>query len=403
MTSAGAARPEAAAPARPGSEPDGKGAGGRAAGFDFALLAVTLAAAGFGLVMILSASSQVADAGYGDTYHFVARQLVGLGLGAAGAAVVVAAPYAWLRRGAWPLYLATLALLLLVLTPVGHSANGAARWIGVGPIHVQPSEIARLALVLILADYLANNRGRLADVVGVGIPALGLVLPPVVIAIFQRDFGTTAILIGLTGVMLFVAGLQWRWLAVGGAVAGTLLAFLVVIEPYRMRRMVGFTDPFADPSGSGYQVVQGWVALATGGLFGTGLATGVAQRGFLPEAHTDFISAVVGEELGALGWCALVALQMALVWRASAIAVRAPDLFGMVAATGIAAMFGASACINLGVVCGLLPAKGLVLPFVSYGASAAVVHTAAIGVVLKIGTEGARLQAQLAPQQPGGR
>ncbi|MEQ1502234.1 MAG: putative peptidoglycan glycosyltransferase FtsW [Myxococcota bacterium] len=362
----------------------------RSAGFDFGLLGTALATAALGVVMILSASSLEAASTYGDAFHYVWRQLAGLSLGAVGAVVVLLAPYGSVRRFAWPLYLITLGLLLVVLTPVGHEVNGAVRWISLGPVNIQPSEIARLSIVGILADYLANNRGRLKDVVGVGIPALGLVLPLVVLVIFQKDFGTTAILIGLAGTMLFVAGLQWRWLAIGSLAAASLLGFLVVIEPYRVRRLLSFVDPFADPSGSGYQVVQGWVALATGGPFGTGIASGVAQRGFLPEPHSDFIGAVIGEELGAIGWCATVGLEMMLVWRAATIAQRAPDLFGMLAATGIAAMFGAQAVINLGVVGGMMPAKGLVLPFLSYGASAAVVHSVCVGLLLKIGVESAR-------------
>jgi cell division protein FtsW len=355
--------------------------------FDFGLLGVALALAGSGLVVILSASSAGADTAYGDGLHFVYRQIMGLSLGGALGALAFVVPYARIRRLAWPLYLATLVLLALVMTPLGHTANGATRWLGFGPIHLQPSELARLAMILVLSDYLANNRGRLADVVGVGLPALGLLLPLVVLVIFQRDFGTTAILLGLAGVLLFVAGLQWRWVLLGAGSVTSLLAFLVLIEPYRVRRLASFLQPFADRTGDGYQVVQGWIALATGGPFGTGVASGIAQRGLLPEPHTDFIGAVIGEELGAVGWCAMVLLELLLVWRASTIASRAGDLFGMLVAVGIAAMFGAQAVINLGVVGGLLPAKGLVLPFLSYGASAAVVHAASIGLLLRIGTE----------------
>lgn len=365
----------------------------RASGWDWPLIGATLSLMGLGLLMILSASSLGADADYGDAFHFVTRQLAGLGMGAAASAVVLRLPYATLRRLAWPAYLGVVALLILVMTPLGHSAKGATRWISLGPINIQPSELAKLALIVILADYLANNRGRLKDIVGVGMPGLGLVLPLVALIVFQKDFGTTVILLGLSGVLFFVAGLQWRWVLSGVASAVGLLAFLVVIEPYRIRRLTSFLDPFEDPDGAGYQVVQGWIALATGGAFGSGLASGVAQRGFLPEPHTDFISAVVGEELGAMGWLLVVALQIALVLRAAHIARRAPELFGMLAATGIGTMLGAQAVINLGVVCGLLPAKGLVLPFLSYGASAAVVHTLCIGVLLKVGHEASRAQA----------
>ncbi len=362
-------------------------------GLDLPLLCVAVALAGFGLLMILSASSLSADATFGDAFHYVTRQLVGLALGAALAFVVVVSPWRLVRRAAWPSYLATLALLFAVMTPLGHSAKGATRWIDVGPFNVQPSELSKVALVLILADFLANNRGRLKDVVGVVLPGLGLLAPLVFFVVLQKDFGTTVILLGLTGVLFFVAGLQWRWVFAGIGSAAGLLALLVAIEPYRIKRLVSFLDPFADADGGGYQVVQGWIALATGGAWGAGLGSGVAQRGFLPEAHTDFISAVVGEELGVLGFVFVVLLQIGLVARASAIARRSADLFGLFAALGIGTMFGAQAIINLGVVGGMLPAKGLVLPFLSYGASAAVVHTGCVGLLLRISMEQAPAKA----------
>lgn len=356
-------------------------------GWDWPLVGIAATLAGFGLLMILSASSLGADATYGDALHFVTRQVSGIVAGGLAAALAMRLSWTALRKGAWPAYLGTLALLVAVMSPLGHQAKGATRWIQLGPINLQPSEIAKLALIVILADYLANNRGRLKDVVGVGLPGMGLVLPLVVSVIFQKDFGTTVILLGLAGVLFFVAGLQWRYVVGGAAAAVGLLGLLVVLEPYRIQRLVSFLDPFADPGDAGYQVVQGWIALATGGPFGTGLASGVAQRGFLPEPHTDFISAVIGEELGMLGWCLAVALQIGLVWRAMVIARKAPDLFGMLAAVGIGAMFGAQAFINLGVVGGVLPAKGLVLPFLSYGASAAAVHTLCVGLLLRISRE----------------
>jgi cell division protein FtsW len=358
--------------------------------WDWPLLGFAGTLAGFGLLMILSASSLDADATYGNALHFVTRQGIGLVVGVVAATVLMIVPWSWVRRAMWPAYGVTLASLLLVLTPLGHSAKGATRWIRLGPINIQPSEFAKVVLVGILAHYLAANRGRLKDAVGVGLPGIGLLAPLIVLIIFQKDFGTTVILLGLAGVLYFVAGLQWRWVASGIGGAFALLAGLVIIEPYRIRRLTSFTDPFADPDGAGYQVVQGWIALATGGWFGAGLATGVAQRGFLPEAHTDFIVAVIGEELGAAGWALTMLLLLGVVWRGSVIARRAPDLFGMLVAVGITTMFAAQAIINVGVVGGVLPAKGLVLPFLSYGASAVVVHTLCVGVLLRISLEAAR-------------
>lgn len=355
--------------------------------FDWPLLGITVVLAGLGLVMILSASSLEADAIYGNAVHYVGRQAVGLLGGAVVGLACIAAPWGWVRRSAWPLYLATLALMLLVLSPLGHSANGASRWISFGPVNLQPSEIAKPALIVLLSHYLACNEGRLRDVVGVVLPGMSLLVPLLGLVVLQRDFGATVILLGLAGVLFFTAGLQWRWLVAGASCALAALVGLVVAEPYRVRRLVSFLDPFADPDGAGYQVVQGWIALATGGLSGTGLASGVAQRGFLPEAHTDFIIAVIGEELGAMGWALTVMLLVGLVWRGMVIAQRASTLFGMLVATGISTMFAAQAVINIGVVGGVLPAKGLVLPFLSYGASAVLVHSACVGLLLRISME----------------
>ena len=353
-------------------------------GLDWPLLGFAGTLMAFGLLMILSASSLDADATYGNAMHFVTRQSIGLMMGAGVSAVLLMLPWSWFRRGAWVAYAGSIVSLALVLSPLGHSANGAARWVKLGPINLQPSEFAKVALVLILSYYLSNNRGRLKDIVGVGLPGIALLFPLVVLIVFQKDFGTTVILMGLAGVLYFVAGLQWRYIfaGVGGAVG--LLAFLVAIEPYRLKRLTSFLDPFADPDGAGYQVVQGWIALASGGPFGAGLATGVAQRGFLPEAHTDFISAVIGEELGAMGWAFTILLILGMVWRGFVISGRAKDLFGMLVAVGLSTMFAAQAIINMGVVAGLVPPKGLVLPFLSYGASAALFHTMCIGILLRI-------------------
>ena len=291
------------------------------------------------------------------------------------------------------------------MTPLGHEVKGAhpvARPFGF--VNLQPSEVAKLALVGVLADYLAHNRGRLRDVVGVVLPGIGLVLPLLLLVILQRDFGTTVILLGLAGMLFIVAGLQWGTVAWGGGAAGVLLAALIAVEPYRWRRIVSFLNPFEHEETSGYQVVQGWIALATGGWSGHGVASGVGQRGFVPEAHTDMITAIIGEELGALGLVLVVGLLLALVWRCLKVARRAPDLFGMLAAAGVGTMFAAQSIINIGVVGGLVPAKGLVLPFLSYGASAAVVNVLGVGLVLKVAVQShmAQQSAVGAPSVPPG-
>ncbi|MBW2253531.1 MAG: putative lipid II flippase FtsW [Deltaproteobacteria bacterium] len=355
--------------------------------WDWWLIGATVLLAGFGLLMILSASSVRADAEYGNALRFVSRQGAGLLLGLGVSLVVLGAPWLWLRQAAWPVYVASLLGLGLVMTPLGYSAYNATRWISVGGINFQPSEAAKLAMVLVLAHYLAANEGRLRDLVGAVLPALGVAVPAILLVLLEPDFSTAAILAGLVGVMLYVAGLQWRWLLTLGGSGLVAFIGIAVLASYRMRRLSAFLDPYADPTDSGYQVVQGWIAMAHGGVLGQGLGAGVAQSGFLPEAHTDFIAAVVGEELGAVGWCALVLAQAVLVWRGTMIASRAPDLFGTLLASGVTMLLAVQTLVNLGVVTGLVPNTGLVLPFLSYGASAVVVHVVCIGLLLRVGLE----------------
>jgi cell division protein FtsW len=347
--------------------------------FDYQLVLITLLLVAWGLVNITSATT-------GDDGAHILTQLVGLGLGALCAVGLLLAPYAWIRRSAVPVYCLSLLLMGLVFVPaVGKVVNGAPRWIEAFGVQFQPSELSRLALIWMLADYLAKNRGRLADTLGVGIPGLGLVLLPVLLTIFQRDFGTIVILLGLGGVMFYVSGLRWQQLAPSALLAGLGALVLALTPGYRFERLKVFLDPY-NPKyryNEAYQQIEGWIALATGGWLGVGYANGLAPVK-VPEAHTDYIAAVTAEEWGAFGWLAIVALQWLLLWRCTHISLRARDLFGMLTGLGITALFGAQAFVNLSVVCGLLPAKGLVLPFLSYGPSAAVVHVASIGLMLKI-------------------
>jgi cell division protein FtsW len=355
--------------------------------WDWVLFGVASLLVGLGLLMNLSASSMFADERYLNELHFFLRQGAGVGIGVVTAAIVTQLPYSWLRRSVWPAYFLTLFLYVLVMTPMGHEAYGAVRWIDLGIIKFQPSELGKLTLILALSHYLACNTGRLRDVFGVIVPGISLVIPMFAMMVYQLDFGTTVIFLGLSGVLFFVAGIHPRYGFIIGGIALVGLSILVAVEPYRVKRLTSFIDPFADSTGAGYQVVQGWIALASGGWTGQGLASGVAQRGFLPEAHTDFIAAVLGEELGAVGWLLMSLAYGILVWRGLEVAKRAPDLFGLLVAVGITTLIAAQVTINLGVVGGLLPPKGLVLPFLSYGASAIVIHCICIGILLRISQE----------------
>ena len=291
---------------------------------------------------------------------------------------------------------------------IGHAAKGAPRWIDIGPFNMQPSELAKPALALAMANYLARNEGHLKDFMGVVAIPIGLGLSPMLLGIaLQSDLGALALIVGIVGVGVFVAGIEWKWLVALGLVIGVLVAGLVLMEPYRMARIVGFLDPLGDAQGDGYQVVQGWVAFAEGGLFGKGLGQGVAQQGFLPEAHTDMISAVVAEELGVFGWSLLIVLYAIMLWRGTRIAMNAKGLFEMVLASCLSAVLAAQVVVNLGVVAGLVPPKGLVLPFMSYGASALISHMVMIAILLRVGLETRRTEiaaeqaVQRAPARAG--
>jgi len=368
---------------------------------DWWLIAAVAALVGFGLLLILSASSMMADSRYGNSFHFVLRQSMALGLGVFGAAVFTRIPTARLRQVATPAYLLAVVALILVLTPLGRSAYGSARWIDLGFFNFQPSEFAKFALILAFANHLARNEGRIADVAGVVLPGMIVWGAPLILLVYlEPDFLTSVFLTTLLGVLLYVAGLKWRWIVgLGGAMLGVLLSMLVA-EPYRVRRLTSFVDPFSDPENTGYQVIQGWIALASGGFTGQGMASGLAQRGFLPEAHTDFIAAVVGEEFGALGWLVMLALYGVVLWRSVRISFRSPTFFGMLLGSALTTLIAFQVIVNLCVVVSWFPPTGLVLPFLSYGATAVVFHMFAIGILLRLHLE-AEEDLSMVPAVPG--
>lgn len=354
---------------------------------DWLLLGTTLFLLAFGMLMILSASSNYADHRYGNSLHFVTRQGMGVGLGLVSMAVVLFSPMKWIRRGGVWVYVVALIGMLLVFTPLGHKAYGAVRWISLGPIKIQPSEFARIGLVLVLGVFLHRNQGRINDIVGVLLMVVLITLPMIGLLMAQPDFGTTLLTGVLVFVMVFLSGLRWGWIAMLAVVGGVLGVFGAIVAPYRHKRITAFLSPFENLEGSGHQVIQGWIAMASGGWTGQGIAGGIAQRGNLPEAHTDFIGAVVGEDLGALGMIVLVVAFGVLVWRGYAIAARARTLYGTLIAAALTTLLASQAVVNLGVLVGWAPPKGLVLPFMSYGSSAVVAHLLCVALILRISVD----------------
>ena len=350
-----------------------------------------------GLVMVLSASSVQALRTTGSSWHYFLRQLAFSGIGAAVFVMCARIDYRRWAKCRLLLLGSSAFLLLLVLIPgVGIRVAGSSRWLGVGMFRVQPSEFAKLALAVFAADLLARRADRTGDPDATLRPVLAMFGVFAFLLMLQPDMGTALVTGGIVFAVLFVAGVPMGAmvkLSAGAAVAALALARL---EPYRWRRMTAFLDPWADPGNTGYQAAQGLVALGTGGWFGIGLGEGRAKRGFLPAAHTDFIFAVIGEELGLLGALLVVVLIVAFGILGVRTALRAPDRFGMLLAAGLTAWVVGQAFINIAAVVGLVPITGVPLPFVSAGGSSLLICMAATGILLNIATAPTRTAARRA-------
>jgi len=341
----------------------------------------------FGLVMVYSASAMKAFERSGDETYYLTRQLIALAVGLVCCVTTAVTPMRIIRRYRIMLYAAVIGGLLLCFVPgIRYGANGAYRWIGFGPIHWQPSEFAKIIVLIMLADYLDRSRQHIGDA-RVVLKAMLVPLPALLLILPQPDFGTTAIIAGLCAIMVFMAGLQIKH-TIAAAVAGIFVGIPVMIfEPYRVKRLKSFMDPWQSMDAEGYHVIQSWVAMHSGGFWGQGLGNSVAKLDFLPEPWTDFIGAVIAEELGLVAVLSLIGLYAIFLWRGLYIARHARDSFSMLLAATLTLMVGFEAFFNLGVVMGILPPKGLVLPFISYGATAMMSHMWVIGILLSISAE----------------
>jgi cell division protein FtsW len=353
------------------------------------LLAATAGLTLAGLVMVLSASSITAFEEYGSSFLFFQRQAAYAVVGAGALWLTMRMRYTAWQRLCVPLLTLTVLLLILVLVPgVGTVAGGAARWIQAGPVTVQPSEVAKLAMIAFAAALLARRWRKMGDVRRLAVPLVPVTAVVCGLILLQPDMGTAMIVVGSIGVLAFVAGARLKHLAVGVLSLATVGLGLMFVEGYRWARFTSFLDPWADPQGNGYQTIQSLVALATGGPFGVGLGAGRQKWSTLPNAHTDFIFAIIGEELGLVGAFAILVLFGVVVYAGVRIALRAPDSFGRLLAAGITGWLGVQALVNLGAVTGLLPITGVPLPFVSFGGSSLVVSLAAVGILVSIGRAG---------------
>jgi cell division protein FtsW len=338
-----------------------------------------------GLVMVLSASSVHAHTEYGSSWYFVSRQALWTTVGVVALVLVARLDYHRLRRWASPMLLISLVTLVLVVIPgVGVEVHGARRWLGTGSFSVQPSEFAKLALLIWTADLLARRASMVRRLQASLVPVLVALGAVALLIMLQPNLGTTIVVVGMILGVCFVAGVPMAPMAGVGGVLAALAAVLAVVEPYRRSRLVGFWDPWDDPLGEGYQSIQSMVGLASGGVAGTGLGASRAKWGFLPFAHTDFVFAIIGEELGLIGALMVVALFVLLGVLGVRTALHASDRFGMLLAVGITAWFLLQAFINIGAVIGVLPVTGVPLPFVSFGGSSLVVNMVGVGLLLSV-------------------
>jgi cell division protein FtsW len=343
-----------------------------------------------GIVMIYSASAFVAEREHHPQYYFLVRQLAWATVGIAVLVGAYRVDYRQYRRFAAPAGIAVLLLLLAVFVPpFRHVKAGVHRWLRLGPVDFQPSEFAKLGLMVFLSAALARKRERIAEADWRPIlPELGLVALCLGLVVVEPDLGTTITLAASLGALLYVGGLRLRNALWVGLAAAPVLAWSLIRHPYQRGRLLTFLDPWRDAQGKGFQVVQAFLALGRGGVSGTGPAGSRQKLFFLPEPHTDFILAVIGEELGFIGLGLVIALFGVILWRGMRTALRAPDLFGTYLAFGLTFCIFLQVVINTGVVVGLLPTKGLTLPFLSYGGTSLVASMATVGVILNISQQG---------------
>jgi cell division protein FtsW len=351
---------------------------------DRILFLVTLLLVGFGVAMVFSSSVIVAKEKFGDPNYFSFKQMIFAALGLAVMFVVMKLDYHTYRHPAVVFSALAIVVALMVLVFFLPSAANTHRWIQLAGFSMQPSELAKLALIFFLAAFLEKRKGKVNDLRFTLIPIAVVVALLAGLIELQKDLGTAVSLLVISGVLLFVAGLDPRWIAISIIFAAPTVYLLVSRVGYRRDRILAFLNPWDDPLGRGFQIIQSLLAVASGGVIGLGFMEGKQKLFYLPEAHTDFIFAVVGEELGLIGTIAVLVLFAVFLWRGLRTSMRAPDLFGFYLAMGITMMVCVQAFINMSVVLGLLPTKGIPLPFLSYGGSSFVVMLASVGILLNV-------------------
>lgn len=361
--------------------------------FDAVLLLSVAGILLVGLVMVTSASISVADRQMHEPLYYLQRQAMGVALGLVAAGIMMFVPTSVWERLAMPLLLLGFLLLIVVLVPgIGHEVNGSRRWLRMGFMNFQASELARVLLLTYLASYIVRRQQELKDELRGFLKPLGLLMGAAALLLLEPDFGAATVLVATGLGMLFLAGVKLRHFAALVALAASGMAVIAVTSAYRLKRLTAFLDPFADPFNSGFQLTQSLIAIGRGELTGVGLGSSVQKLFYLPEAHTDFVFAILAEELGLIGVLATLALFVILVWRSfhvSRLAADAGMAFQAYCAAGFGVWLALQTFINVGVNLGLLPTKGLTLPLMSYGGSSILVTLGWIGLLMRINHEAA--------------
>lgn len=341
-----------------------------------------------GIVMVYSASSLFALERFGDGEFFLKRHILFFIVGLILMFFVMSIDYVKLRKWTKPLLFLTILLLLLVLIPgIGHEIRGARRWLVIGPFSFQPSEFAKIALILYLAEVLSRKQPKINSFSEGFLPPMLILGLCTGLIIIGPDLGTSVIIIFIASIMFYVAGIRMAHIVpmVIGSIP-VVIAF-IIHKAYRIERVLTFINPWRDPLGSGYQPIQSLIAIGSGGFFGKGLGDSYQKLYFLPEAHTDFIFSIIAEELGFIGAAVILFLYLSVLFHSARIAFKSNDLFGHLIVIGIISKFAIEIGINIAVSLALLPTKGLVLPFLSYGGSALVCNLVLIGIVLNVGKD----------------
>lgn len=358
---------------------------------DFVLTFLVLGLVIFGVIMVFSASYYSAISEYGDPYYYLKRDIV-WAIGGMILMIITTFFNYKVYRSLAPVIMAVSALLLLLLfTPLGIETGGATRWLGVGKITVMPGEIAKIAVIVFVAWYLSKEPNRIKSFFKGVLPMLTVAGFLFVTIYFQPNLSTAMTIVGIVVGMMFVAGMSlWYFAGIIGLGAAGLVGLVVSKGGFHLRRILSFLDPFQDPLGDGYQVIQSLYALGSGGIFGVGLGKSIQKTLYLPEPQNDFILAIIGEELGFIGLLILIACYLILIWRGMHIAMNAPDMFGSLLASGITIMLALQVILNIAVVTSSMPPTGITLPFISYGGNALMLFMGSMGILLNISRHSAR-------------